>query len=56
MNIKNCFRGKSGLQRKFVASFLAVVFSAGTFSSYVGAMQQSQPLFQTLIKNETELE
>lgn len=44
MNIKNCFRYKNGLYRKFVASNLAAVFSAGTFSSYVGAMQQQHLL------------
>ena len=58
MDIKNCFRDKSGLQRKSVASFLAVVFSAGMFSIYAGAMQvslqQSQKLSTDLINNKTK--
>ena len=42
---KYFFKNKGVLSRRFVASGLAAVFSAGMFGSYAGAMEQNYELF-----------
>ena len=58
---KYFFKNKGCLSRKFIASGLSAVFSAGMFSSYAGAMEEelfkdSGLDFEQFLKDDVERE